>query len=364
MNTSAMTAALLLAAASAFGQVAATQPQAAAPADSSKQALLGQIEAWRAMELPRSTPPDATTTAFEPRLNEIRTAVAAAGDDADLEKSRKDFEAWKASVLQAKYAVACSRGLARGGYAQFALEQTQMAEFSAALSRAMTQAAEAAKVGATAAASLGAAHDPSSYFDGARMSGSRAFASSPSPFSTDASVVTVPAPYDAKDPRRYAKVRSILISQGARAKVVDLAIKEAIAQNADPLLVLAVIKQESGFSTRATSPVGAIGLMQIMPDTGRGLGVRDASLLYDAKTNLHAGVKFLKSLWGEFVGGQMSLAGINPFSSHQVKAAVAAYNAGAGAVEKYNGVPPYRETQGYVKAVLGYYNQFKQYLNA
>ncbi|MDE2144266.1 MAG: transglycosylase SLT domain-containing protein, partial [Elusimicrobia bacterium] len=108
------------------------------------------------------------------------------------------------------------------------------------------------------------------------------------------------APVNPKDPARYAKVRAILISQGARPQVVDMAIREAIRQNADPLLVLSVIKQESGFNPHAHSGVGARGLMQIMPDTGRGLGVRNSSALYDIQTNLRAGIKYLKQLWNRF----------------------------------------------------------------
>ncbi|MDE2144147.1 MAG: lytic transglycosylase domain-containing protein, partial [Elusimicrobia bacterium] len=109
--------------------------------------------------------------------------------------------------------------------------------------------------------------------------------------------------------------------------------------------------------------VGARGLMQIMPDTGRGLGVRNSSALYDIQTNLRAGIKYLKQLWNRFTDIDMtSFENMNPFSSHDAKAAVAAYNAGPGAVHKYGGVPPYRETQGYVKKVLGYYSQMKQAL--
>ena len=122
------------------------------------------------------------------------------------------------------------------------------------------------------------------------------------------------------------------------------------------LLVLALVQNESGFHAGATSPVGARGLMQVMPATGRGLGVKDADALYDPATNLRAGVKFLKSLWGQFTDfSWTSLAGINPFESSEVKKVVASYNAGPGAVRKYGGVPPYRETMNYVKKVLGTY---------
>jgi soluble lytic murein transglycosylase-like protein len=119
-----------------------------------------------------------------------------------------------------------------------------------------------------------------------------------------------------------------------------MTISEAVRQSVDPLLVLALVQNESGFQAGATSPVGARGLMQIMPNTGRGLGVSNADRLYDPAVNLRAGVSFLKGLGNKF---------------SDLKKVIASYNAGPGAVEKYGGVPPYRETMAYVKNVLGTY---------
>jgi hypothetical protein len=97
-----------------------------------------------------------------------------------------------------------------------------------------------------------------------------------------------------------------------------------------------VIRQESGGNPNATSPVGAQGLMQLMPGTAAGLGVTNA---YDPRQNVEGGVKYLKQLMDQFHGA--------------LTKTVAAYNAGPGAVQKYGGVPPYAETQNYVKRVLG-----------
>jgi soluble lytic murein transglycosylase-like protein len=353
MKSSLLAAALALfpAAFPAFGQ-----QLPAAPASSAKTALFDDIAAWRGTQLPSLTPPDPITAEFGPRLDAIKAEVQEARGDSGLAGPRKELDAWIADLARRKYPKARAQGQTRGTSSQYLGELKQEERFSFMLQSALAQqAAERSLVESQQRAMSAAVQNPARFFDGARFGAPAA----------DPSVVSAAPPLDPKDPARYAKVRQILISQGASRTVVDMAIKEAIRQNADPLLVLAVINQESGFHTRATSPCGARGLMQIMPGTGRGLGVRDASRLYDAQTNLRAGIRFLNSLWGKFVGGDMSaLAAINPFSSHDVKSAVAAYNAGPGAVERYDGVPPYRETQGYVKNVLGYYSRLKQYMSA
>jgi soluble lytic murein transglycosylase-like protein len=102
----------------------------------------------------------------------------------------------------------------------------------------------------------------------------------------------------------------------------------------DPALLAGLIKQESGFNPTAGSPAGAQGLCQLMPGTASGLGVTD---LHDPAQSIEGGAKYLAQQLKTFNG--------------DVARALAAYNAGPGAVQRYGGVPPYAETQNYVRAV-------------
>lgn len=123
---------------------------------------------------------------------------------------------------------------------------------------------------------------------------------------------------------------------------IDGLIEQYSAKNGlDSAFVKAVIKQESGFQSKVTSHCGAMGLMQLMPATANSLGVKDA---YDPEQNIAGGTKYLKGLLDRF-GGDKSLA-------------LAAYNAGPNAVAKYNGIPPYKETQNYVKNIMSMYQKY------
>ena len=121
----------------------------------------------------------------------------------------------------------------------------------------------------------------------------------------------------------------------SRQQVVNWVHRLAPAAGIDPNLVLAVIEVESAFNARAKSPKNARGLMQLLPVTARRFGTQNE---WDPLDNIRGGIAYLEWLLARFKG--------------DVKLVLAGYNAGEGAVRKYGGIPPYKETQGYVKSVM------------
>ncbi|BBQ47831.1 transglycosylase [Acinetobacter pittii] len=136
-----------------------------------------------------------------------------------------------------------------------------------------------------------------------------------------------------------ASEASVLPSYNKNKNAFDHIIRQAAQQHGvSEGLIKAVMHTESGFNVRARSPVGAQGLMQLMPATARRFNVSNA---YDPQQNIFAGAKYLSWLLKRFNGNtQMALA---------------AYNAGEGNVDKYGGIPPFRETQDYVRRVTSRY---------
>ncbi|MGH9558753.1 MAG: lytic transglycosylase domain-containing protein [Bryobacteraceae bacterium] len=144
------------------------------------------------------------------------------------------------------------------------------------------------------------------------------------------------------DPRTGKLIRTAIAPPRPKhinKDLADLAAQTARANDVDPLLVHSIIEVESGFDPLAISPKGAEGLMQLTPPTARMMGVSNS---FDPRQNIEAGVKYLKYLQSVYKDDRLALA---------------AYNAGPGAVEKYKQVPPYKETRNYVSEVGRRYSE-------
>jgi soluble lytic murein transglycosylase-like protein len=140
-------------------------------------------------------------------------------------------------------------------------------------------------------------------------------------------------PYPEAEPEPSAEAAPDIASILNSTPYGEIIAQASAAHGVDPLLVRAVIQVESNYKPRARSPKGAMGLMQLMPATARQYGVRNP---YDPKANIEAGIKHLKGLIDKL----------------DVELALAAYNAGEGAVKRFKGIPPYRETRNYVTKIL------------
>ncbi|MHB9154416.1 MAG: lytic transglycosylase domain-containing protein [Endomicrobiales bacterium] len=156
--------------------------------------------------------------------------------------------------------------------------------------------------------------------------------------------------YSRKDPVRDAFISSFKATPAKRTAArsretpyENLIAREAQRNKLDPALVKAVIKAESNFYPGDRSSKGACGLMQLMPETARILGVKN---IYSPQENIRAGARYLRDMLYLFGG--------------DVEKALAAYNAGPGIVKKYRDIPPYRETRNYISNVQRYYRDYRR----
>jgi hypothetical protein len=161
-----------------------------------------------------------------------------------------------------------------------------------------------------------------------------------------------PAPQTAPAPKAtvgsyVATIRKIApwTSKALATQIVTIVLERAQHHGVDPRLVLALLAQESGFNPRAVSRVGAMGLGQLMPGTAQQLGVRRP---FDIRQNIDGTVRYLAMLLRTFRGN--------------ISYVLSAYNAGPGSVVRYGGIPPFRETQHYVKTISSHYRAMRSTL--
>ena len=150
-----------------------------------------------------------------------------------------------------------------------------------------------------------------------------------------------PAPRLIRSVRNFASLQVVNVKEKPYNKMIAAAAKQ---HHIDPALIRAVIHVESNFAPRAKSRVGARGLMQLMPATARELGVKRSGRLNDPRVNIQAGAAYLSAL-------------AEIFGETNADLIIAAYNAGPGAVRKWGGIPPYPETQEYVRKVAALWGQ-------
>ena len=148
-------------------------------------------------------------------------------------------------------------------------------------------------------------------------------------FNDDGSLTTYEA-FDYLSSRRHLAILKLKPTKD----ISTLILKTASFYNVDPNLVMAIIQVESSFNSNALSPKGAQGLMQLMPETALKYGANDA---FNMEQNIDAGIHLISDLLEKYDGN--------------IKLVLAAYNAGEGAVKKYNGIPPYRETIEYINKI-------------
>lgn len=141
------------------------------------------------------------------------------------------------------------------------------------------------------------------------------------------------------------------LSAAKATEIATAIVGFSVQYGVDARLITAMVLVESGFNPSARSSAGAMGLGQLMPGTARGLGVRDA---YDTNDNLYGTVRLIRGHLDRYSSSE-----IGGGRYDELVLALAAYNAGSGAVKRHNGVPPYRETQNYIKKVTSWYKALR-----
>ncbi|MBI4061966.1 MAG: lytic transglycosylase domain-containing protein [Elusimicrobia bacterium] len=310
MRIRTLIAALALASGSAFAREsgAVAEPRAE---------LIAEIEANRIALLPRSEPPSPIALRHQPRLDDIKAAVASASSPSELVQAREDFVAWRGLVLRELHGE--NQRLIPGAesFAEFSARRVDEAEFVAALRQQLAARRVEAEAGR--------------YSGGVDAPWARRFDGQAPPREDGA--VPAGAPRAAGDPARYDKIRALLLSRGVSRRIIDVAVAEGIRRKVDPLLVFSVIHQESNFRTNAyNAGSGCVGLMQLDRATAADMGARGD--LYDAETNIRAGVKYLDWIANSFFKMGLDMSDFARIPAEKLAVVLASYNWGVGNVQR------------------------------
>jgi soluble lytic murein transglycosylase-like protein len=344
MKTYLLLAAMLLAPLGASAQAPVNE--------NARVALLQEIEASRTALLPQTEPLPQVTVRYTPRLDDLKAAAAAAKDPAQLQKAKKDFGDWKAVVLRHLYGEAPRFAPGAESFEKFSAAKASEIGFTMALRQQLSAQRVEERVSAVRAASLRPETSWNGLFDNSKAA--------PGSFAALAGdgAVLAEAPLPANDPKRYDKIRSLLLSQGVSPKIIDTAIAEGRRQKVDPMIVLSVINQESNFRKNAYNKgSGCTGLMQLDPDTAADMGLRGN--LYDPAANIKAGTKYLNWIANSFFKMNLDLSDMSKVPAEKLKMVLASYNWGIGnvrrVVNKYgvaalDRVAP-KETRNYIKEI-------------
>jgi len=355
MKTYLLLAAMLLAPLGASAQVTLNE--------NARAELVKDIEATRTALLPQAEPLPQATVRFTPRLNDLKAAAVAAKSPAQLEKAKKDFADWKTVVLRHLYGEAPRSAAGAQSFEQFSAAKASEISFTLALRQQLSAQRLEAQVGAVRAAALRPETSWNGMFDN-----SKAAPGSFAALASDGAVLAEP-PLPANDPRRYDKIRALLLSQGVSPKIIDTAIAEGRRQKVDPMIVLSVINQESNFRKNAYNKgSGCTGLMQLDPETAADMGVRGN--LYDPAANIKAGTKYLNWIANSFFKMNLDMSDLSKVPAEKLKMVLASYNWGIGnvrrVVNKYgvaalDRVAP-KETRNYIAEIPSrIYNWFASF---
>ncbi|PIR15888.1 MAG: hypothetical protein COV48_11880 [Elusimicrobia bacterium CG11_big_fil_rev_8_21_14_0_20_64_6] len=312
----------------------------AVPDEKERTALLMDIEVYRDILLPKTTPAHPLTVKYGPQLDRHKAAVMSARTVVVFELAKRGYDDWKREVLVRVRSSGLKPGPRGESFWKFRTRMADEAQVRAAerqmyasrIVEAQTMSMRKAFESRTPASfnslydgSFGVPRTPS--FSSPGLAG---FATTPA---SDGAVRAETPPEN--DPARYAKVRALLLSKGVDPRVIDAAIAEGRRQKVDPMIVLSVIDQESNFKRTARNKgSGARGLMQLAPGTAADMGVKNAGLLYDIKTNIRAGVKYLNWIANSFFKMNLDMSNLTAVPAEKLKIVLASYNWGIGNVQK------------------------------